>query len=436
MKRRFEKLKLTWKVGLLYFVMNVVSISLFTYVITSNQASLISDNTRYQAKDLMSLLVQNLRKLSELDGNGAFRESERLDRLDSTLRRLTPSYVVFRGDSILRRSQKTARLDPDHRECASRAEYLREFNGMDYYLRMKPGEHVLVFYVPLDEFGISQATLATELKVEDINKQFYSMYKLIGFTVLALTLLHLAFAYLIFRMLIRPILSLYRATLRVSRGDYDEPVDLIPGDELGALAEGFNHMMGQIKNTVEQLNSAKLIAEKASHSDALTGLFNRRYVFPCLEKLVADSVRQGTPLSVVLIDVDHFKKVNDSYGHQAGDLVLREIAACLRDGCRSSDVLARYGGEEILMVLPNTQLDQAVKVAQKQKDLVASRTMILPDGQNLHVTISLGVAEFQTLVKVSPELPVPLSRLLEYADVALYQAKNSGRNRVAVMNME
>lgn len=153
-------------------------------------------------------------------------------------------------------------------------------------------------------------------------------------------------------------------------------------------------------------------------TDALTGLFNRRHLDDTLVRELDRSRRSGMPLSVVMFDVDHFKKFNDTHGHDQGDRVLQTVAKCLREALRKYDYPCRYGGEEFVGILPNTSADGAYSVAERlRKDVETTEV----DG--LHVTISLGVATF-------PDIPVETAeKLIEYADEALYRSKEGGRNR-------
>lgn len=154
-----------------------------------------------------------------------------------------------------------------------------------------------------------------------------------------------------------------------------------------------------------------------AHTDVLTGLWNRRAFFPTLKQLTALAKRQGTPISVIMCDVDHFKEVNDRYGHAKGDIILQELGQCIYNMLRMQDCAARIGGEEFAIILPNTSLAGAMEVATRLHKTCALHR--IPHG--LRFTVSLGVAELDN-EKDTPET------LLDKADQALYQAKTEGRN--------
>jgi diguanylate cyclase (GGDEF)-like protein len=158
--------------------------------------------------------------------------------------------------------------------------------------------------------------------------------------------------------------------------------------------------------------------------DALTEVHNKRYLVEFLDRELARSARFCRPLSLVLFDIDHFKAVNDDLGHLCGDFTLRELATCVKAVIRKDELLARYGGEEFAVVLPESSLDDAVRVSERIRTLVEKHLFQFEDKQYL-VTISLGA----TCTLGAEGLPP--TELIRRADEKLYQAKREGRNRVA-----
>ncbi len=158
----------------------------------------------------------------------------------------------------------------------------------------------------------------------------------------------------------------------------------------------------------------------AARTDYLTGVYNRRHFFDLAAHAFDVSRRYGHPLSVMLFDVDHFKQVNDSWGHQIGDEVLKTVARIARDQLRDADVIARYGGEEFIILLPESSARQAVIVAERVREGVAAHGIDTGTGM-VRVTISAGIADAVT--------EDALDGLIQRADRALYEAKESGRNR-------
>jgi len=163
--------------------------------------------------------------------------------------------------------------------------------------------------------------------------------------------------------------------------------------------------------------------------DGLTGVYNHRFFQEFLQKQMEKAEREGEVFSLLMIDIDHFKKFNDRYGHQTGDLVLKEVAMVIRDGLRASDIVARYGGEEFAVVLPNVDRDDAMVVAEKIRKQIEEHNIVQEYGKEvLHVTVSIGVA---TLT-----FGMTRDQLISEADRALYRAKGEGRNRVATIQIE
>ncbi|ABV38080.1 diguanylate cyclase [Shewanella sediminis HAW-EB3] len=163
-------------------------------------------------------------------------------------------------------------------------------------------------------------------------------------------------------------------------------------------------------------------------TDSLMGIFNRRYLDRRLKDETERALNYSQPLSIFLIDIDHFKQVNDNYGHQVGDLVLKNIAQLIKHSLRESDVLARFGGEEFVVILPRTKDSTSYTLAERLRHVVEDFQLTLPeesdkDSLSISVTVSIGVAGLNAQCK-------DCQCLIENADRALYQAKRNGRNQV------
>ena len=166
-----------------------------------------------------------------------------------------------------------------------------------------------------------------------------------------------------------------------------------------------------------------LMLEQLSTTDPLTHLRNRRYIDEVLTREISRAQRHKTPVSIMMIDLDHFKGVNDEFGHAAGDEVLRETARRIGSILRSSDIAARYGGEEFLIVLMNESQHGASIAAERWRSTIASEPYEIPGGKRVEVTASLGVATYSPAFASEAEF-------VASADAALYRAKENGRNRV------
>ena len=163
---------------------------------------------------------------------------------------------------------------------------------------------------------------------------------------------------------------------------------------------------------------------KLATTDGLTELYNHRYFQEQMQMFCSNAKRYENVFSLIILDIDFFKKFNDNFGHQSGDAVLRQVAFTLKKNVRSSDIVCRYGGEEMSIILPNAKDDEAVSIAQKLCNIVASQKFKLSNNRESNVTISLGVATYGQTDGTEP------AKIIESADKRLYHAKENGRNRV------
>jgi len=181
-----------------------------------------------------------------------------------------------------------------------------------------------------------------------------------------------------------------------------------------------------VDNTV---NRARLL--RSGFTDVLTGWHNRRYLQVRLNEELARARRDGKHVSCLMLDVDHFKRVNDTWGHAAGDAVLQELANRIDTQVRASDVAARYGGEEFVVLLPDTDNSSGVLLAERIRKVVSASDYALPNGESVSITASIGIAGVAPDADAS-DLKTLGDSLIARADVALYRAKSGGRDQVAV----
>ncbi|GAB4212801.1 MAG: hypothetical protein Fur007_05740 [Rhodoferax sp.] len=185
----------------------------------------------------------------------------------------------------------------------------------------------------------------------------------------------------------------------------------LPGVELGALP--------YLQSLINQLCELSL-------KDPLTGLSNRRHFQSVLAREIDVVARSGEPALLLMLDIDHFKKVNDTHGHPVGDQVLQVVAQTLQHCVRPMDTVARFGGEEFVAILPSCQLGFGHQVAERIRESVAALRIPLASGEKLRITISIGGAFAPRWVRSTPDL------WLDRADIELYRAKTEGRNRVCI----
>ncbi|MEX0743992.1 MAG: diguanylate cyclase [Phycisphaeraceae bacterium] len=219
------------------------------------------------------------------------------------------------------------------------------------------------------------------------------------------------------RAVFTPLLALARTADRFAGGDLSQRVDggRMP-DELGRLAGAFNAMAAK-------LQESRAALETLASRDGLTGLYNHRTFYVLLADELARAFRFKRSVSLLMVDADHFKRVNDTYGHPAGDAILKGLSELLGRRARSVDRVCRYGGEEIAVILPETGLEGAAVIANRLRAAVEAQPFDATAGASIRITVSIGVASY-------PAHADSAETLVAAADAALYAAKQGGRNRV------
>lgn len=209
----------------------------------------------------------------------------------------------------------------------------------------------------------------------------------------------------------------------------DRSEDKIAGLKLGAIdyvSKPFDP--GELKARIDIILQMISLQEKLvaqANTDELTGLANRRHFLEILEREVLQAKVKGSPLAVMMIDIDHFKMINDTYGHLGGDIILKQLAEILQENIFPLDIAARYGGEEFIIIMPDADINKASKAAERIRATVETTMWKISAAEQPHVTISGGLSIME------PDNPVDLFDLIKRADTALYAAKRGGRNRVA-----
>ncbi|WP_459195484.1 sensor domain-containing diguanylate cyclase [Wukongibacter baidiensis] len=255
-------------------------------------------------------------------------------------------------------------------------------------------------------------------------------------TFLVVILFTLILGIYISRWILKPIKSLNDRVNQVKNENWGVQIETDRNDELGQLTRSFNEMSAKIKVYLTMLNKKQeeleflntnleeIVEERTkelevlSTTDGLTNIYNRRFLIKTLERNIEECKRYGKALSIIIFDIDHFKKVNDTYGHAEGDTTLIEVSRYLDDAIRSVDVLGRYGGEEFMIILPNTGLEDTYSAAERFRREISELTI---GDMGIKITISGGVAEYDG---------GSLIELIKRADKNLYRAKENGRNRI------
>lgn len=247
----------------------------------------------------------------------------------------------------------------------------------------------------------------SEEKVAFLNRTEYLLL-LPAITVSAFALI------MIFLLIERPIASFISSMKKVKEGSLDARIKIRSSDEFAFMAEAFNSMTSELEKSHQALEALAI-------TDSLTSLLNHKSFHECLDEEFKRIARRPEPISLLMIDIDDFKMTNDTYGHLAGDLVLKKVADILIKMTREIDVVARYGGDEFIVLLLNTDNRQAIRMAERIR-MAVEKTEFEFDGKRIPVTLSLGIA-------TAPIDAGTNEKLIELTDKALYHAKSRGRNQ-------
>jgi diguanylate cyclase (GGDEF)-like protein len=241
--------------------------------------------------------------------------------------------------------------------------------------------------------------------------------KNVTFTILAILLAIIGIAaFLLSYSILSPLKQLIKGAMRVAGGDLNVKLPVSNRDELGFTISVFNDMVVQLRKNRDEL-------EILATTDALTGLSNRKQLMDTLTLHTERYARHHIPFSILMADLDHFKQVNDRYGHLAGDAVLERMGKVFDGTLRSIDTAGRYGGEEFLIILDNSSEQEAGQTAERIRKAVEDSEITM-NGETIKVTISIGVATTSEMMNVENK------HLIDIADKSLYRAKKNGRNRV------
>ena len=305
-------------------------------------------------------------------------------------------------------------------------EPVASFAGVSMYPDHR-GVNVLGLFTPTPVDGLS---VLAEMDAEEAFAELGRLKTRVLWVFTLVLLVMLSAVYVFAASLVRPLDGLVKGARRVAEGDLDVDLPSDRGDEIGYLSRVFNDMVVRLQEDREVVAAAQTQLlehnrrlEELTVTDTLTGLANRRSLSENMALQLERYRRNGRPFSVLMLDLDHFKTVNDRYGHLAGDQVLRQFAACLTQSIRTVDFAARYGGEEFTIILFETGHADSWELAERFRTRVQEMRLPVESGTLLQVTVSIGIAEVCDTDNVPDDL-------LQRADAALYQAKRVGRNCV------
>ena len=375
------------------------------------------DSTGTHAEMLVFVPIMSVRRTGRGAGGahlvGALASRVNLRTVADTLRRFSPGdsgqiYLITRSGRLIVSSRGSSRELMRQGYSREDANWLLAREGRAVQFSSFSGDHVVgsARTVPALNW-----MLVAEIPSTEAFQQVARLRNVtLGIVLLLLAILG-ALAYGLSMLIVRPLNRLTQAAAKVAKGDLDVGLPVTTGGEVGYLTEVFNNMVARLRESRAEL-------EQLSVTDPLTGLSNRLRMMEVLENEVRRSRRLHHEFSVVMADLDLFKRYNDEFGHPAGDTVLQRVAAIMREASRDVDFVARYGGEEFLIMMPETGSEGAAEFAERIRKRIKKEQ--LPEGQ---ITVSLGVAAFP----MHGDAP---DQLIAEADAALYLAKRAGGDQV------
>lgn len=349
-------------------------------------------------------------------------------------------FIVYdqRGAVLVDASQAELKfdqtVDPLGEEITALAPDDTYFNWQDEQL--VAGRAVVLGNATIGGVAIGFSTLSLAEKIDALTRQSV-------FLMLVSLAVGGVMTFVMSQQITNPLGELTNLAGRMAGGEQSLRIDLESKDEIGMLGSAFNRMAQAIQkreqdlrelaeglekkvaDRTEELRDQNEKLEKIAIMDSLTQAFTRRYFFDLAEKEIQRAKRYGQLFSVMILDLDHFKDINDSYGHRVGDQVLVSIVRLCQENIRNVDVFARYGGEEFVILMPETDCKVTCTLADRLCALIAE-TPISLGSLNISVTVSVGVACWDG------EQELNFDQLLSRADIALYRAKDNGRNQAVV----
>jgi len=396
----------------------VIAFGVALLLLAEDQQRVIEVNSRLQERTLPEIiryqrLARNLEQLRQ--------EGERIFAVSSHASRQQSMFVV-----TLIASHPSILEHPDAAELGRAAE---QFLGKVVSQSARDERRPAAYYEEWQRLAERLGILVDDVSIEGINlagndlDQASTAMKLARYKLMAVLVLVglflVVFVVLVRRHLIHPLQRIDHALSSLSAERPAPTFDTSPLLEIQAVEEAISEHHDLLVQNEEIRRGLESLANK----DGLTGLTNRRHFMQAAEVELQRAQRYRRPVTVAMADLDYFKKLNDTYGHAAGDTVLKAFAERVREALRQSDLVCRYGGEEFAFLFPEISTAETEKLADRLRADCADNDVLLADGRRVKVTVSIGLADASAC---------PIEVALRHADEALYEAKNLGRNRVVI----
>lgn len=347
-------------------------------------------------------------------------------------------FIVYDAEGKTLADSTYPGIMPFSQTVDKRGKAILSFRSGEHYQKWEDdqlvvGQPVVIGNQTIGAIAIGLSTQQLVEKINEITRQSIQL----AFGITALGILA---GYGVIRQITNPLRDLAEAATAMSHGKSPTQLNVKSNDEIGRLTESFNQMAAsiqeresdlrkltnQLEQTVEvrtaELREKTEILETLAITDPLTKAYNRRYFFDLAYKHMEIARDSNVPLSVIILDADHFKAINDTYGHQVGDEILIQLVKTCQKTIRKTDILARYGGEEFIILMPEADKETAYRIAERLRSEIENSTLL---NNKIKMTISLGIATWK-----APDMLLEI--LVANADKALYQSKEDGRNQTTI----
>jgi len=433
------------KVIFVYLLMMVVTIVFSIVMIFENQTDLISENTKIKIELKVDGIISSLERFARsVNGNPIFPADSQNDLIEQVMAIIVPlenNFLLINDkDKIQTASSDSVTIPEDFKDNKLKALTKYQFAGEKYYLAVDSKNMAMHFYIPLGIKSLENYILIITHDLHEMKTAEMVLYKQSLFIILVIIVINIVFAVTHYRMVVSPLRSLHRVSQAIAQGNLKARSDINSRDEFGDLSRSINVMARSLEERFEHITDERdeIIKEKEqieiiANRDELTGLYNRRYLFGCMENEISNSKKRKGGVGFLMLDIDHFKKFNDTYGHQIGDRVLQVVAEELQRQCRKQDVVGRYGGEEFAVLLPEADEKVLKMVGERIRENI-EKNRIDTGTDVVTVTASIGGTILEnTFISSAKTCDSSVNKIMNlmiyYADSALYLAKDRGRNR-------
>ena len=428
-----------FKIMAFYVLLSLINLSFVISIIFENQVDLISKNVMLESEKQLSQFINSMKKFTiEMKKGTLFNvkdEKETLSQFTKIISQHYRDFIIFSDKNvIIYKSSSEINLPETFKEDGLRSMTTMAFSGKDYYLRVDEDNKIVNFYIPLNELLSGNYILLVKKNIGSINASLIDLYKQSFYIIFVVLFFHVLFALILYRFILHPVKILGEAAEKLSKGDLSVRVPITGGkDEFDSLFVTFNRMAESINKNIKTFSTEmktvkniQRILEETEIRDDLTGLLNENYISQRIEDELNHSKLKLKDLSLILINLDDFSKINEVYGKQTGDIILLETAKKISESCTAGDIIARFSGEEFAVLSPEPSINIIIDLAEKIRSSMDKTETITPDGK-FRVTVSIGVSyiKAENLISIENKKDV-----IEKAKSALMKAKRSGKNRV------